>query len=379
MREMGSSPMETRPAPMATAPRLGFVEATQSHPKATAPAHPRVPSCADSRTAKHSSTQPELSGSEGMRSPLLNPAGMRGSRGPRRSHLAPHTHACVHTHAQHTHVYPLPQVTCVHVYTHARAHPINHMHVYTDTHMWVHMHTHKPHVCAHMHPWTCTHTHVHVHTPTHTHVLTHTHTTHTHKPHTYTCSCNHAHIHAHTETHTCTLINTRTHALITHRHSCAHPSTNHVHVHAPTNHTHTCPFINIHKCIHAIINPEALLHTHAHTQMLTPAGGPQPGEGRGRKTEGPFLRGSSPPSLPSAPASRRPFCVGEGTSRAAPSPWDSVRQPAQSQQAKSRAEGGWPTRLGARLPGRRRTARRGWGDQGSQPGPMLGADESTSP
>lgn len=170
--------METRPAPMATARRLGFVEATQSHPKATAPAHPRVPSCADSRIAKYSSTQPELSGSEGMRSPLLNPSGSERQQRPQTLSLSA-THACVHT---HTHVYPLPQVTCVHVYTHACAHPINHMHVYTDTRMWVHMHTHKPHVCAHMDM----HTHTCMSTPQLIHMFSHIHTPHTHINHTHT-------------------------------------------------------------------------------------------------------------------------------------------------------------------------------------------------
>lgn len=201
LREMGSSPMETRPAPMATARRLGFMEATQSHPKATAPAHPRVPSCADSRIAKYSSTQPELSGSEGMRSPLLNPSGSERQQRPQTLSLSA-THACVHT---HTHVYPLPQVTCVH--TCMRTPHKSYARVHRHAHVGAHAHPQATCVCTHGHA----HTHVHVHTPTHTHVLTHTHTTHTHKPHTYTCSCNHAHIRAHTETHTCTLINTHAH------------------------------------------------------------------------------------------------------------------------------------------------------------------------
>ena len=115
--------METRPAPMATAPRLGFMEGTQSHPEATTPAHPRVPSCADSRTAKYSTTQPELSGSEGMRSPLLNPSGSERQQRPQTLSLSA-THACMCAHTC-THI-----PTCIHSHK-SHMYMCTHMHAYT--------------------------------------------------------------------------------------------------------------------------------------------------------------------------------------------------------------------------------------------------------
>lgn len=158
-------PMETRPAPMATAPRLGFVEATQSHPKATAPAHPRVPSCADSRTAKYSSTQPELSGSEGMRSPLLNPAGTERQQRPQTLSLSA-THACMRAHTCPCVSTPSHMCTCVH--THAAPHK-SYVRVQTRTcgrtHAPMNMHAHT-HACPHPNSYTCSHTHI-----THIHVL----------------------------------------------------------------------------------------------------------------------------------------------------------------------------------------------------------------
>ena len=136
-------------------------------------------------------------------------------------------------------------------------HPPQIIRIYTH----MHIHTHKPHACAHMHPWKCMQTGTFSHKSsahshfrqsyTHSYMLMPTYT-HAHMcmftPHMSTPT--HTHSHTPQITHVHVFIQSHTHAH-TETHSCTCP--------------HRCLLINIYGCTHTITNTQAVLCTQAYT------------------------------------------------------------------------------------------------------------------